>query len=441
MKTFIYQTQRVLIVVAMSAMMGYGEDPKSAGGSPAPTIEQTLVAHPGETLQVNSRYASQTIDSQAGNQVSVVVTRRVLEQYEHDADRILREHEVEISRHDHGITIYTDVDDAVSERWQADYKTFPPLRVHVKVLVPKQGYDVVARTTFGSQDIQNINGSVHADARQDAIINNVLGDIEVNSIFGALTIRDVGGSVLRAKAREKVDIKHVKGPHVYAASSFGSLVLDDIAGFANAKAREDINISNVGRDVEASSSFGSVTIRNVVGRVLDAKAREKVDIKHVKGPHVHAASSFGSLVLDDIAGSANVRAREDINVSNVGGDLEASSSFGRVTIRNVAGSVLHAKAREKVDIKTVQRDILDASSSFGSLVLDDVTGVAYAHARKAITASNVGGDLSASSSFGSVTIHHVGGSVRAKARGDIELKNVAKEASINSSFGKVRRVQ
>lgn len=369
MNTAIYQMQRVLIVVAMSAMVGYGEEPKSAGGSPSPTIEKTLVAHPGETLQVNSRYASQTIDSQAGNQVSVVVTRSVLEQYEHDADRILREHEVEISRHDHGITIYTDVDDAVLEHWQADYKTVPPLRVHVKVLVPKQGYDVVARTTFGSQDIQNINGSVHADARQDAIIINVLGDIEVNSIFGALTIRDVGGSVLRAKAREKVDIKHVKGPHVYAASS------------------------------------------------------------------------FGSLVLDDIAGSANVRAREDVNISNVGRDVEATSSFGALTIRNVAGSVLYAKAREKVDIKAVRRDILDASSSFGSLILDDVTGGAHAHARKAITVSNVGGDLSASSSFGSVTIQHVGGSVHAKARGDIELKNVAKEASINSSFGKVRRVQ
>ena len=441
MNTFIYQTQRVLIVVAMSAMMGYGEDPKSAGGSPAPTIEQTLVAHPGETLQVNSRYASQTIDSQAGNKVSVVVTRSVLEQYEHDADRILREHEVEISRHDHGITIYTDVDDAVSERWQADYKTFPPLRVHVKVLVPKQGYDVDAGTTFGSQDIQNINGSVHARAHQDAIIINALGDIQVNSTFGGLTIRDVGGSVLRAKAHEKVDIKHVKGPRVHATSSFGSLVLDDITGSINVSAHENVNVSNVGRDVEATSHFGRVTIRNVGGSVLRAKAHEKVDIKHVKGPRVHAASSFGSLALDDITGSINVSAHENVNVSNVGRDVEATSSFGSVTIRNVAGSVLHAKAREKVDIKTVQRDILDASSSFGSLVLDDVIGVAHAYARKAITVSNVGGDLSASSSFGSVTIHHVGGSVRAKARGDIELKDVAKEASINSSFGKVRRVQ
>lgn len=364
MNTVIYQMQRVLIVVAMSAMMGYGEEPKSE-----PTIEKTLVAHPGETLQVNSRYASQTIDSQAGNQVSVVVTRSVLEEYKHDADRILSDHKVEISSPDQGITIYTDVDDSVLERWQADYDTASPLRVHVKVLVPKQGYDVVARTMLGSQDIQNINGSVHADARQDAIIINVLGDIEVNSIFGDLTIRDVGGSVLRAKAREKVDIKHVKGPHVHAASSFGSLVLDDIAGFANAKAREDINISNVGRDVEASSSFGSVTIRNV------------------------------------------------------------------------AGSVLHAKAHEKVDIKAVRRDIFDARSSFGGLVLDDVSGVAYAHARKAITVSNVGGDLSAFSSFGSVTIHHVGGSVRAEGRGDVVLKDVAKEASIHSSFGKVRRVE
>ena len=31
MNTFIYQVQRVLIVVAMSAMMGYGEDPNSEG--------------------------------------------------------------------------------------------------------------------------------------------------------------------------------------------------------------------------------------------------------------------------------------------------------------------------------------------------------------------------------------------------------------------------
>ena len=369
LRNITYQVQRVLIVVAMSAMVGYGEDSNTEGDASSPKIEKTLVAHPGETLQVNSRYASQTIDSQAGNQVSVVVTRSVLEKYEHDANRILREHKVEISRHDHGITIYTDVDDSVLERWQADYKTVPPLRVHVKALVPKQGYDVNATTTFGSQDIQNINGSVNAQARQDAIIINALGDVQVRSIFGGLTIRDVAGSVLRAEARGKVAIKHVKGSHV------------------------------------------------------------------------NAASSFGSLVLDDIAGSANVSARGDVNISNVGGDLEVSSSFGGVTIRDVAGSVLHAKAREKVDIKTVRRDILDARSSFGGLVLDDVTGVAYAHARQAITVSNVGGDLSASSSFGSVTIHHVGGSVRAEARGDIELKDVAKEASIRSSFGKVRRVE
>ena len=34
MNTVIYQMQRVLIVVAMSAMMGYGEDPKSEGRFP-----------------------------------------------------------------------------------------------------------------------------------------------------------------------------------------------------------------------------------------------------------------------------------------------------------------------------------------------------------------------------------------------------------------------
>ncbi len=403
MNTVIYQMQRVLIVVAMSAMVGYGEEPNSE-----PKIEKTLVAHPGETLQVNSRYASQTIDSQAGNQVSVVVTRRVLEQYKHDANRILSEHKVKISSPDQGITIYTDVDDSVLERWQSDYDTASPLRVHVKVLVPKQGYDVVARTMFGSQDIQNINGSVHASARKDITINNVDGDLDVSSRYGGLTIRNVtGDGVLRVSARKTVDIRHVKGPHVNARSSYGGLTLDDIDGSVNATARKDVNISNVDGDLNVSSSYGGLTISNVAGN----------------DNLVHAS------------------ARKEITINNVDGDLDVSSSYGGLTIRNVAGSVLRAEARKMVDIKTVRRDIFDARSSYGGLVLNDVSGVAYAHARKAITVSNVGGDLSAYSSFGSVTIHHVGGSVRAEARGDVVLKDVAKEVSINSSFGKVRRVQ
>ena len=365
MNTFIYQVQRVLIMVAISAMMGYGEDSNSEGDASSPKIEKTLVAHPGETLQVNSRYASQTIDSQAGNQVRVVVTRSVLEKYEHDADRILREHKVEISRHDHGVTIYTDVDDSVLERWQADYKTVPPLRVHVKALVPKQGYDVNATTTFGSQDIQNIDGSVDAQARQDAIIINALGDVQVRSIFGGLTIRNVAGSVLRAEARGKVDIKHVKGSHVNAASSFGSLVLDDIAGSANVSARGDVNISNVGGDLEVSSSFGGVTIRDVTGSVLHAKAREKVDIKTVRRDILDARSSFGGLVLDDVTGVAYAHARQAITVSNVGGDLSASSSFGSVTIHHVGGSV-RAEARGDIELKDVAKEA-SIRSSFGKV--------------------------------------------------------------------------
>ena len=274
-------------------MMGYGEDSNSEGDASSPKIEKTLVAHPGETLQVNSRYASQTIDSQAGNQVSVVVTRSVLEKYEHDANRILREHKVEISRDDHGITIYTDVDDSVLERWQSDYDTVPPLRVHVKALVPKQGYDVSATTTFGSQDIQNIDGLANASAHKDINISNVGGDLHVSSRFGGLTIRDVAGSVLRAEAHKKVDIKHVKGPHVNASSRFGSLTLDDIDGSVNASAHKDVNTSNVGGDLSASSSFGSVTIHHVGGSV-HANARGDVVLKDV-AKEASIRSSFGKV--------------------------------------------------------------------------------------------------------------------------------------------------
>ena len=293
MNAFIYQMQRVLIVVAMSAMVGYGEEPNSEGSASSPTIEKTLVAHPGETLRVNSKYASQTIDSQAGNQVSVTVTRNVLEQYKHDADRILGEHKVEISRHDHGITIYTDVDDSVLERWQANYKTVPPLRVHVKALVPKQGYDVNATTTFGSQDIQNIDGSADASAHKDINISNVGGDLRVSSHFGGLTIRNVAGSVLRAEAHKEIDVKHVKGPHLNASSRFGSLTLDDIDGSADASAHKDVNISNVGGDLSASSSFGSVTIHHVSGPVR-ANARGDVVLKDV-AKEVSINSSFGKV--------------------------------------------------------------------------------------------------------------------------------------------------
>ena len=48
MNTVIYQMQRVLIVVAMSAMVGYGEDSNSEDGNPSPKIEKTLVAIPAK---------------------------------------------------------------------------------------------------------------------------------------------------------------------------------------------------------------------------------------------------------------------------------------------------------------------------------------------------------------------------------------------------------
>ena len=58
-----------------------------------------------------------------------------------------------------GTASASGVDDAVLDRWRSAYSIVPPLRIHVKALVPKS-YNVNVTTAFGRQNIQNINGLV-----------------------------------------------------------------------------------------------------------------------------------------------------------------------------------------------------------------------------------------------------------------------------------------
>ena len=258
-------------------------------------VSKTIAARHGGTLQVDSIYASQQIGGDDQGQVHISVAREVLEEFKVDEERILSEHKVIVSQPSEGITVYSGVDEAAAQRWNSAYYivrgirlSVLPLRVSVKILVPKNDYNVRAATKFGSQTITNIGGTV------------------------------------KAEARRRIRIEHIRGKEVVAKSSFGGVEVLGAAGSVNARGREAIVIRGVRENVAAKSSFSEAVISDIGGSVK-AEARSRLKIERIRGKEVVAKSSFGGVEVFDAAGTVHAVARRDIMLKKVGKILIAKS--------------------------------------------------------------------------------------------------------------------
>ena len=319
-------------------------------------IAKKLFTHYGGTLQVDSMYASQTVVGvESGKQVSVKIVRDVLDEFESDADLILREHKVTILSRRDGVTVYTGVDKSTLERWRSAYSVVPPLSVSVEILTPKDDYGVRATTTYGTQAIRSIDGnvnskssyggievhdvvgSVSADGRQKVTINNVRENISASSSYGGIDISRIGGTVI-AKARQSVWIENIQGKQVVAKSSYGGIEVHDVAGSVSADGRQKVTISKVRENVSASSSYGGIDISRIGGTVV-AKARQRVWIENIQGKQVVAKSSYGGIEVRDVAGSVSADGRQKVTISKVRENVSASSSYGGIEARDVDGWV------------------------------------------------------------------------------------------------------
>ena len=245
------------------------------------TVERTFKVAPGGKLHLTSDLGDVEVVPGAGDQVRVVVERRVKTDSRDEAQEVLSQLDLDIRQQGNDVRIRADY--ARQEPWSFwSWRDHHRLRLAYRIEVP-QRYDVEIVTGSGDVLIRGLSGQVRAKTSG--------GDLEILDIRGPVWGRTSGGDILLKGAIETADVV-TSGGDIEVATTRGSVVAATSGG--------DVRIGKVGGSVKASTSGGDIEI---------AGARGQLD-----------ASTSGGSIRARLTGQPEA----DCTLSTSGGDVEVA---------------------------------------------------------------------------------------------------------------------
>ena len=241
--------------------------------------------------------------------------------------------------------------------------TVVEVRTHARTGLVPAGYtaDEVAEQLRIRHECEGVLGSSCAASLEVRVPKGV--QVTVRSSSGAVSVFDVVGDVQVSTNLGGVTVEGVTG-RVVATTGSGA-----------------VDVRDVGGPVEASTQIGPVLVRGVGGAVTAHSASGDVDIRDAGGS-VEASTHLGRISVRGVQGDATLDAGSGrLDVAAVRGDVRATTNHGRVVVRStgepVALDIATANGRSTVDAPT-DRDAprsvyIRSGSGDVSYVDDDAT--------------------------------------------------------------------
>lgn len=274
--------------------------PSPTIGSQQATIDRGLDVGAGGTLDVSASFGSIEVTTDASSRVEVRVVREVRDRYEDDTERILSEHQVEVTQSGNNVAVTAMVSDDARDRWRDEYDG-TPLRVRFEISVPRS-YNVDLETRGGNIEVSDLDGEVRTE-----------------TAGGNLTFGDIDGTVWAHTAGGNIQLESSSGSAEIRTSG-GNITIGEVEGTVDAETSGgSIHISRAGGEVRAETAGGNVTIDDVAGTV-DART---------SGGNVAAtitAQPAGGCRLETSAGTVTVTL-----TAGIGFDVDAETSVGGVS--------------------------------------------------------------------------------------------------------------
>lgn len=286
-KRAVHITATILAVGLLAAGQAYTAPAQAQG-----TIERSFQVQPGGTLTVDASFGHIEVTTASGNAVSVTVKREVRDRYASDASRLYGEHKVDISQSGNDVSVRTEVDDDVRDRWRDDYRG-TPLSVEILVTTPREynvnldtagghievsdlGGEVWAHTSGGHMTFGNISGSIDADTSGGHIkLAGSSGTAKLHTSGGHIEIGEVEGNIDANTSGGHITIER-GGGEVTARTSGGRIKVNEVGGTINAHTSGggvEARISEQPQgDCELSTSGGSITVYLASGIAVDLDA-------------------------------------------------------------------------------------------------------------------------------------------------------------------------
>jgi DUF4097 and DUF4098 domain-containing protein YvlB len=252
-------------------------------------IERTYKVRSGGELNVDIDRGSISVESSDRSEVDVLIERE-------GSDDFLRRMKFTVNESAGGVTVRGEYDGDRRMSWRNNKGN----KIRVRVRVPHE-YNAVLKTSGGSIDVQDLEGSVDA-----------------NTSGGSMTFGLIEGPIM-------------------ARTSGGSITLEGSSGTADVKTSGgSIKVGNVGGSVLARTSGGSISIDRAMGEVDASTSGGRIVVNEVRGT-INAKTSGGSIkafiseqpkgdcTLTTSGGGVDVTLSPDVKV-----DIDASSSGGGV---------------------------------------------------------------------------------------------------------------
>jgi hypothetical protein len=174
-------------------------------------------------------------------------------------------------------------------------------------------------SSFDGATVENVRGDVRLDSRHgDVSVKDVGGTLALSSRYGAVEIADVIGAAKLDVQHGDLSARHT-GP-LQVAQQFGGVVAEGVAGDLIVRAgHSEVRASDVTGTADVETSFGAAHLSRVGGA-----ARAKVD--------------HGAVSAEDVNGALSVESSyEGVDVSRLGGLLDVTVHHGGLDAKGIAG--------------------------------------------------------------------------------------------------------
>lgn len=268
----VYKIKKVVLLHCLLLLSCFILNTTIAG--PKDTIHKKFDVKPGGKLYLESDKGSVEIKSSSSKTVEVTVYKELRNGDDADLD----DFEVHFKQRGNDVEIFGEMLRRSSGFWRKWRKR---IRIRYVITVPER-YDIEAKTSGGSIDIEDLEGDVYCktsggslnfgDIKGQVIgktsggsitLDGCEGDAEIKTSGGSIRIGDVDGEVTAKTSGGSINIDRAKGS-VYARTSGGSIRVDEVFGSIDASTSGGSVRAKIAEqpqdDCRLSTSGGSVIV-------------------------------------------------------------------------------------------------------------------------------------------------------------------------------------
>ncbi len=273
----------------------------------------------GGRLRVSSTGGITVRGDASTQQVRYQVTKKVRADNQQEAEQLLRQARLAVSRQGNAAVISLGAPSCRRCGFSAE----------MTIDLPKNTQEIGLETQGGPLDVSNVDGQVRAETAGGPVtLRQIGGTVTAGTAGGPIVLDSIGGAIRAETAGGPVSL-NAAGAEAVLTTSGGNISAKQVKGTLRAEtAGGGIVADGVGGDVIAGTSGGSIRLGDVKGAVRASTA----------GGSIHVSSAPSGVRAETAGG--------DIQLTGVAGEVLAASAGGNIRAEFLAGQPIRASMLE-----------------------------------------------------------------------------------------------